>query len=173
MNQRPRRVLAGDRGNVPKLSPSHERVLMPHPLKILIVEDEALLAMELESLVEEAGHTVVGWAVSSKAAKDLALRTDADLVFLDWQLADGPTGPDVARFIHKHRAAMVVFVTANAVSPPEDLVGAAGVITKPFTGHGVTAALSYLEEGVREPPPRSRMPISLQLAPRLKLQWGR
>lgn len=146
---------------------------MSHPLKVLIVEDEALLAMELESLVEEAGHTVVGWAVSSKPAKDLVLRTEADLVFLDWQLADGPTGPDVARFIQEHRTTMVVFVTANAASLPEDLVGAAGVITKPFTSHGLMAALKYLQEGVREPPPRSRMPLSLRLAPRLKTQWGR
>ena len=38
---------------------------MTEPLKVLIVEDEALLAMELESLVEEAGHSVVGWATSS------------------------------------------------------------------------------------------------------------
>ena len=36
--------------------------------RILIVEDEALLAMELEALVEEAGHCVAGWATSSDEA---------------------------------------------------------------------------------------------------------
>jgi len=42
---------------------------MIEPLKVLIVEDEALLAMELESLVEEAGHSVVGWATSSAGGR--------------------------------------------------------------------------------------------------------
>ena len=52
---------------------------MTEPLKVLIVEDEALLAMELESLIEEAGHSVVGWATSSDEARSMVDSTDADI----------------------------------------------------------------------------------------------
>ena len=55
---------------------------MGAPLRVLIVEDEALLAMELEALVEEAGHEVVGWAVSSREALALLDTTAADLAFV-------------------------------------------------------------------------------------------
>ncbi|TIU19091.1 MAG: response regulator, partial [Mesorhizobium sp.] len=44
---------------------------MNEPLKVLIVEDEALLAMELESLVQDAGHSVVGWATSLAEAREV------------------------------------------------------------------------------------------------------
>ena len=69
---------------------------MIEPLKVLIVEDEALLAMELESLVEEAGHSVVGWATSSAEAKAMVDSTEADIAFVDIHLTDGPTGVEVA-----------------------------------------------------------------------------
>lgn len=61
------------------------------PLKVLIVEDEALLAMELEALVEDAGHTVVGWATSSSQAREMVDGLTADIAFVDVHLTDGPT----------------------------------------------------------------------------------
>ena len=55
---------------------------MSQPLNVLIVEDEALLAMELESLIEEAGHRVVGWAMSSDEAKAMVDTERADIAIM-------------------------------------------------------------------------------------------
>jgi DNA-binding response OmpR family regulator len=145
---------------------------MTEPLKILIVEDEALLAMELEALVEEAGHKVVGWATSSDEAKALADSTEAEIAFVDIHLIDGPTGVDVAKYIDGQKRSMVVFMTANAKRIPEHFAGAVGVISKPYTTSGLVSALGYLEEGVRRPPPRSQLPSGFTLSPKFHTAWS-
>lgn len=145
---------------------------MTEPLRVLIVEDEALLAMELEALVEDAGHRVVGWAMSSREATNMVEKIQADLAFVDVHLSDGPTGVDVAAYISRHRRSTVVFMTANPKRIPEDYVGAVGVIAKPYTMNGVSAALRYLEEGVRRPPPQSSLPVGFTLSPAYRQDWA-
>lgn len=141
-------------------------------MRVLIIEDEALLAMELEGLVEEAGHTVVGWATSSSEAHTLVDSVEADLAFVDIHLSDGPTGVDVARYITGQKCSMAVFMTANPKRIPENFAGAVGVIAKPYTIHGLMAALQYLHEGVRHPPPASALPIGFTLAPPYRTSWA-
>lgn len=145
---------------------------MNEPLRVLIVEDEALLAMELELLVEDAGHRVAGWATSSEEARDLVDNVEADIAFVDVHLLDGPTGVDVATYIAETKSSMVVFLTANPKRLPENLAGAIGVIAKPYTLNGLTAALQYLQEGVRRPPPVSTLPVGFTLSPRFATEWG-
>jgi DNA-binding response OmpR family regulator len=145
---------------------------MIEPLKVLIVEDEALLAMELESLIEEAGHTVVGWATSSAEAATMADSTDADIAFVDIHLTDGPTGVDVARHIGETKNSMVVFMTANPKRIPDHFAGAIGVIAKPYTMNGLASALRYLQEGVRRPPPRAVLPAGFTLSPAFEEMWA-
>lgn len=142
------------------------------PLKVLIVEDEALLAMELEGLVEDAGHQVVGWAASSAKAKEMIEATDADVAFVDIHLTDGPTGVEVAEFAALKKKSMVVFMSANPKRIPENFAGAVGVIAKPYTMNGLIAALRYLQEGVRRPPPVSDLPVGFTLSPDYTLAWG-
>ncbi|AID30938.1 response regulator [Mesorhizobium sp. SEMIA 3007] len=145
---------------------------MTEPLKVLIVEDEALLAMELESLVEEAGHSVVGWATSSAEARSMVESTDADIAFVDIHLTDGPTGVDVAHYIGEKKRSMVVFMTANPKRIPDHFAGAIGVIAKPYTMNGLTSALRYLQEGVRRPPPVSTRPAGFTLSPAFEAVWA-
>lgn len=145
---------------------------MNDPLKVLIVEDEALLAMELELLVEEAGHSVAGWATTSAEARQLVDEVEADIAFVDVHLVDGPTGIDVAEYIARHERSMVVFLTANPKRLPENLAGAVGVISKPYTLNGLTAALRYLQEGVRRPPPVSALPVGFTLSPQFAVNWA-
>ena len=145
---------------------------MIEPLKVLIVEDEALLAMELESLVEEAGHSVVGWATSSTEARSMVDSTDADIAFVDIHLADGPTGVDVAEHIRESKRSMVVFMTANPKRIPDHFAGAIGVIAKPYTTNGLTSALRYLQEGVRRPPPVAVLPAGFTLSPAFATVWA-
>ncbi|KQZ15877.1 response regulator [Mesorhizobium sp. Root554] len=145
---------------------------MLKPLKVLIVEDEALLAMELESLIEDAGHEVVGWATSSSEARELIDTVDADIAFVDIHLTDGPTGVDVAEYIVGKDNSMVVFMTANSKRIPENYAGAVGVIAKPYTMAGLNSALRYLQEGVREPPPVSTCPTGFTLSPDYQSAWS-
>ncbi|TPL94456.1 response regulator [Mesorhizobium sp. B2-3-10] len=145
---------------------------MIEPLKVLIVEDEALLAMELESLVEDAGHSVVGWATSLAEAKDMVDTTQADIALVDIHLTDGPTGIDVAEYIGDRKNSMVIFMTANPKRIPDHFAGAIGVIAKPYTMNGLTSALRYLQEGVRRPPPKSERPAGFTLSPAFKTIWA-
>ncbi|QKD03193.1 response regulator [Mesorhizobium loti] len=145
---------------------------MIEPLKVLIIEDEALLAMELESLVEEAGHSVVGWATSSSEAKSMVESTDADIAFVDIHLTDGPTGVEVAEYIGQKKSSVVVFMTANPKRIPDHFAGAIGVIAKPYTMNGLTSALRYLQEGVRRPPPVSTRPAGFTLSPAFEAVWA-
>jgi DNA-binding response OmpR family regulator len=142
------------------------------PLKVLIVEDEALLAMELDDLVSEAGHEVVGWATSSSQARKMIDETDADIAFVDVNLTDGETGLSVARYAAERRRSMVVFMTANPSRIPETFEGAVGVIAKPYTMIGLQAALRYLQEGVRRPPPASSLPVGFTLSPDFRAAWN-
>ena len=113
-------------------------------LRILVVEDEILIALELESLLQDTGHEVIGIAASSDEAVSLAETQQPDLAFVDIHLADGPTGVDVARRLTGELGVTVLFMTANAKRIPEDCAGAQGCIAKPYTERGVRQALDYV-----------------------------
>lgn len=139
---------------------------MKAPMRVLLVEDEALILMQLEALVEEAGHLVVGTAMRSGEAIDLGHALHPDIAFVDLSLSDGDTGLDVAQALQAMDGVMVLFVTANALRLGSDFAGAAGVIAKPFTRAVVAHGLSYLEECVRRPPPVGTLPNGMRMAPR-------
>lgn len=142
------------------------------PLNVLVVEDEALLAMDIEAMVEDAGHRVVGEATSLYEVEALAPAVDPDLAFVDIQLAEGTSGLDVCRLIRARWAnAMIVFVTANPLKIPPDYCGGHGVIPKPFSRNGLLSAMRYIEEGVCDPPPASPRPASFTAAPAIAAIW--
>jgi CheY-like chemotaxis protein len=126
------------------------------PLRILIVEDEILIALELESLLQDLGHDVVGMAASSRDALSLGQELKPDLAFVDIHLADGPTGVDVARHLAARHRVTVLFMTANTKRIPEDFAGAWGVIAKPYTERGVREALGYVMAGQSREPDDAR-----------------
>jgi CheY-like chemotaxis protein len=113
-------------------------------LKILIVEDEALLALGLESEVEAGGHRVVGVATDMPEALALVDLEKPDFAFVDIHLRDGPTGVDVGRYVASMNIPYV-FVSGNLKRIPDDFAGALGAIEKPYTMHGLKNALSYIE----------------------------
>ncbi len=127
-------------------------------LRILIVEDELLIALELESLLQDEGHDVVGIAASSAEALALTAKLVPDLAFVDIHLSDGPTGIEVARQLADQNDVTVLFMTANAKRIPEDFAGARGVIAKPYTERGVKEALAYvMAEQERDAPKAQTM----------------
>jgi len=141
-------------------------------LGVLIVEDEVLLAVELEFLLEEAGLHSVGHAMSSTEAVTLAHDLNPDLALVDVHLCDGPTGVDVARKIHDDCGAVALFMTANVKRLPDDFAGACGVIGKPYSSHGVKTALEYLTICMRQGQAPGPAPIGLTLSPQYAALWG-
>ena len=143
------------------------------PLRVLLVEDEMLLMMDLEQVVESCGHTVVGEAACLDTAAALRDDTDPNLAFVDLQLANRTSGFDVSKMIQRRwSAALIIFVTANPKAIPPDFAGAHGVIAKPFSNSGIIAAINYLEEGVCAPPPSTSPPHSFIVAPALAARWA-
>jgi DNA-binding response OmpR family regulator len=143
------------------------------PLSILIVEDEALLAMDIEAMIEDSGHRVVAEAASLHDVEDLSEEICFDLAFVDIQLARGTNGIDVCRLIRKRWSnAFIVFVTANPGKVIDDFGGAHGVIPKPFSRNGLMAAMRYIAEGVCDPPPTSPQPASFTASPAFAASWS-
>ena len=127
--------------------------------RILIVEDEMLVAYELESVLEELGHEPVGIVPDVQAA-ELYFDEELDLALVDLNLRDGLTGPEIGERLGE-RGVTVLFITANPSLLGEGIAGAIGVITKPTDERTVKAAVDYAL-GVREgrsvsPPPALRL----------------
>jgi CheY-like chemotaxis protein len=142
------------------------------PLDVLIVEDEVLLATELEFLLAEVGCHSVGLAMSSDEAVAMATDLRPDLALVDVHLRDGPTGVEVARAIANDCGGVALFMTANVKRLPDDFAGACGVIGKPYSEHGVKSALNYLTICLREGQAPGPPPIGLELAPAYAERWG-
>jgi AmiR/NasT family two-component response regulator len=142
-------------------------------LRILIVEDELLLAMDIAGMAEDSGHEIVGEAASASAVAALDVGLCPDLVFLDMRLAGGESGLDAARIIaDRWPSALIVFVTANPRLLPEDFTRYGGVIAKPFSRGGFMAAMTYLHQGIADPPPAAAMPSCFKAAPALAHDWA-
>ncbi len=101
-------------------------------LRVLLVEDECLLAMEAELILEEDGHEVVGIAADAADAFRLAEKTRPDLAIVDLNLRDGLTGPRIGSTFARRYDIPVLFATADAANAPVKTEGVLGVITKPY-----------------------------------------
>lgn len=110
---------------------------------IMIIEDEPLIAMDIEELVESLGHRVVGTARTHKEATALFNRSSPKMVLADIQLADGSSGIDAVNEILASTPVPVIFITAF---PERLLTGErpepAFLVTKPFSAEMVKALIS-------------------------------
>ena len=138
---------------------------MSEPLRILIVEDEALILMQIEMMLEEAGHCVVGTALTAREAIALIPETRPELVLIDLRLGDGSSGIDVAHAVRDLGGITAAFMTANARAIPDDMEGATAVIAKPFSDTVLDASMAYLKDCVRRPPPAADVPAGMRVAP--------
>lgn len=145
---------------------------MTDVMDVLIVEDEILLAMDMEAIVEDSGHRVLAEAASLQEVEALASDLNPQLAFVDIHLAQESSGFDVCALIRRRWPdALIVFVTANVAKIPADFSGAHGVIAKPFSHAGIVSALRYLANGVFDPPPSIARPASLVPSPHLEKKW--
>jgi len=110
---------------------------------VLIIEDEPLIAMQLEELVTRLGHTVSGTAATRSQARAAVAEATPGLVLADIQLADGSSGLDAVDDILAIATMPVIFITAF----PERLLTGdrpepTYLVTKPFQEATVRAAIS-------------------------------
>lgn len=113
------------------------------PARILIIEDEALVAMELRFVLEDLGYEVVGMAAEARTARDIVREADVDLALVDIHLSDGPTGVELGRELGQDKGVTVLFMTANPGMVRQGVAGAIGVLPKPTDERAVQDAVEY------------------------------
>ena len=120
---------------------------------IMIIEDEPLIAMDIEQLVESLGHKVTGIARTHKEAVAMYGKTQPKMILADIQLADGSSGIDAVNDILADQPIPVIFITAF---PERLLTGERPeptfLVTKPFNPDMVKALISqalFFDEGSR------------------------
>lgn len=121
--------------------------------RLMIIEDEPLIAMDIEQMVESLGHEVVGIARTKDEALALYGREKPRMVLADIQLADGSSGIDAVNEILQENTVPVIFITAF---PERLLTGERPeptfLVTKPFNPDMVKALISqalFFEEAAK------------------------
>jgi DNA-directed RNA polymerase specialized sigma24 family protein len=121
--------------------------------EIMIIEDEPLIAMDIEQMVESLGHKVVSIARTHTEAVTLFNQTQPRMILADIQLADGSSGIDAVNDILNTHSVPVIFITAF---PERLLTGERPeptfLVTKPFNPDMVKALISqalFFEDGSR------------------------
>jgi CheY-like chemotaxis protein len=111
--------------------------------EVLIIEDEPIIAMDIETIVRDLGHSVTGVAVTRDEAVAQAIARRPGLVLADIQLADDSSGIDAVKDILTEFTVPVIFITAF---PERLLTGERPeptfLITKPFQRSTVKAAIA-------------------------------
>ena len=127
---------------------------------VLIIEDEAFIALDLEGLVESLGHQTIGVARTHSEAIELAKSKKPGLILADIQLADGSSGLDAVNELLRSLEVPVIFITAF---PERFLTGErpepAYLIAKPYQAATVSAVISqalFFERNARHPQRRAR-----------------
>lgn len=112
---------------------------------ILVVEDEMIVALDLEHILASAGHHVVGIAPDTETALELA--PNCSLALVDVNLRDGKTGPTIGAEIARRHGAKIVFVTANPEQIGEAASVALGHVSKPFDQTSILRAVAAAQAG--------------------------
>lgn len=128
-------------------------------VRLLVVEDEPLIAFDTEHVLSEASYTIVATVDRVvEAIKVLRSSEAVDLVLVDVRLADG-SGVDVAQAA-REASVPVLFVTGHC--PPEAMALATGWLAKPYQLRDLLGAIEAIEATLAGNRPK-RLPNGLQL----------
>ena len=135
-------------------------MLSPHKTgKVLIVEDEFLVALQIEDMMLDCGHSVVGMIADLGSLEGIDIAPDVALV--DLNLRDGLTGPEIARIVSEKFGSRIVYVTANPNELELPAPTALGIVQKPFSREAIIAAIDYaLNDNAGGPPPSDLEPLT-------------
>jgi two-component system, response regulator PdtaR len=116
------------------------------PWRALIVDDELLVALDVETMVRDLGFEECELAASPSHALALAMRGEPDVAFVDVCLEGGEEGIELARRLRQVCSARVVFVTGNTdgrtLQRIDEQVPGAPVVSKPVRPEGLAQALA-------------------------------
>lgn len=119
-------------------------------MKILIVEDEFMVAMTLKVLLKKQGHDVVGIADDLASALNQAERANPQIAFVDIHLAKGDSGLDVAAELQKSRVICILLTGNPPDGPRPDL--ALGCLPKPFSDKSLAGTIRVAEAAIEGKP---------------------
>jgi two-component system, response regulator PdtaR len=114
-------------------------------LRIVVVEDDVFIRLDEMTHLKSAGHNVVGTADSARDAVRVVERERPDMVLMDVRLAGDRDGIEAAIEIWERFTIRCLFVSANLDAAARRKAAAAnplGFLEKPFTPHGLIAAVS-------------------------------
>jgi CheY-like chemotaxis protein len=114
-------------------------------MRVLIVEDEILIALDLEMRIEELGHEVVGQAVSEREAVEVARKTLPDLVLMDLRLVGPSSGKEAALAIRRELDIPSIILSGNV----HEITDAEAAVMRPFAKLSKPLVGQQLEEVVR------------------------
>jgi two-component system cell cycle sensor histidine kinase/response regulator CckA len=112
--------------------------------RILVIEDERIVARHLQNLIQRIGHVPVGHAASGSEAIRMAAETSPDLILMDLQLEGNIDGIAASAEIARNHSIPIVYITANSetfVRKPSDMVFPFLCIAKPFSAETVRVAI--------------------------------
>lgn len=128
-------------------------------MTILIVEDNALIAMTLEATLTDAGYKISGPAASTKRALEIAEATPPHIALLNIRLSDGGSGVTLARTLKQRWGTAVIFLTGDVIDEPEDRAVAVGVLSKPCTDHALLCAVDVARRIKKGETPEARTAV--------------
>ena len=111
--------------------------------RVLVAEDEPLIAMELQELLEIAGHHVLGPMRSCRDCLSLLQTTRPDVAIVDHQLLDGDAGPAIACL----RQLDIPVIVLSGYSAAQITAGIHAWIEKPFTAADILDAVARVWPG--------------------------
>jgi CheY-like chemotaxis protein len=133
-------------------------------MRILVVEDDAIIALSAAAVLEEAGHDVIGPALGVEHALALAREHGPDLALVDINLAGGDEGIDLARQLQRELGVRSLFVSGQIATARSNRDAALGLLKKPYDPAALAGALPAAEavlQGRTPPPPP--VPRALEL----------
>jgi len=129
-------------------------------MKVLIAEDEVLLGLLLTEFLLEAGHVVLGPAMTASEALSLARAAPPDLALIDIELRDGASGIALAETLAR-AGVLTIFASAQAALARLNRRHAIGYIAKPYAPAVVIETLRWVE-AVRNGAPAVRAPAQFE-----------
>ena len=127
---------------------------MEQPIRILIVEDNVIIADDMQSMLEEIGYEIVDNVIVYEQAVEVLKNHEVDLVLIDIILASDKTGIDLGKHIREKYDIPFIFVTSNsdrATVENAKTVQPNGYLVKPFEQQdlytSIEIALSNFEQG--------------------------
>ena len=114
-------------------------------LRVMLVEDEVIVAWDIAETVKRLGYTIVGTADTAEQAIRLAETVAPDLILMDIRLNGAPDGIEAARVIRERTGLGVIYLTAHADLATMERAAATapvGYVFKPFTEEVLRTALA-------------------------------